>query len=84
MVVIAGKPGFIVDAVSGSGEPLFTIERKDYKARKFTAQDEKEHHEFLKRRFKQRYEQAKQFLEFRSHFPEIAAVFIDSKKIYVK
>lgn len=81
-IIIAGKPGFIIDILSGSGKPLFTIEEKNYKKRKFTSEDKKVHSEYLKRRYKQRYEGFKQYLAFKDYFAEIADVFIDSNKIY--
>jgi len=82
-IIIAGKPGFIVDILDQTGKQLHSITNKNFKRRKFTSQDEKEFREFLKAEYKERYHRYKQYLQFLEYFPEISFLFTDSNKIYV-
>lgn len=82
-IYVSGEPGFVVRVFNGDGTPLFTIEEKNYEKRKFTEEDKQRHLGFFKAQLKGQFDQFKQFLEYKSHFPEIAAVFVDNDALFV-
>lgn len=82
-IIIAGKPGFTFDILDHTGKHLHSIENKNFKGKKFTAEDETLFREFLKNKYKDRYERYKQYLHFSDYYPEIAFIFTDKRKIYV-
>jgi hypothetical protein len=82
-VVVAGKAGFVVDILNQEGEPLITIEDKDYERRKFTAEDKKLHLAYIKEEAGDDWPQIKQILAFEKYFPEILAIFLEGESIYI-
>ena len=82
-IYVSGEPGFVVQVFKGDGTPQFTIEEKDYERRKYNEADKKEHLDFLKNQLKGRFDQFKQILKYKSHFPAIAATFIDNNAVFV-
>jgi hypothetical protein len=81
-IVLAGKPGFIIDVLDHTGKLLFSIQQK-YEPRQFTADDEKAVREVLKAQYREQYEAAKERIVFPTHYPEIQYFLIRENKIYV-
>jgi hypothetical protein len=82
-IVVAGKPGFVIDILDHTGRPLNSIINKNIKRRKFTKKDEEEFRILLKETYKEKYYRYNQYLHFLDFFPEIAFIFTDSDKIYI-
>jgi len=82
-IIIAGKPGFIIEILDHTGKRLYLIENKNFKKRKFTTEDEKVFREFLKNTYKERYDRYKQYVHFLDYYPEISFIFTDNNKIYI-
>jgi len=81
-IYVSGKAGFIIEVLNPKGDPLFTIEEKNYKPRKFTSEDEKTYMEWLKVRTKSQFPIVKQMIKFQSHYPEIVNLLIDTNYLY--
>lgn len=82
-IYLAVKPGFIVQVLDANGRNLYTIERKDYKRRKFTLKDKKDFTELLKNKFKSRYDLVKKYIESPDYFPVISTIFIDDNNLFI-
>jgi hypothetical protein len=82
-IIIAGKPGFVIDILDETGKRLHSIKDENFKRRKFTQEDEKAFRELLKNTYKERYEMYKQYLRFHDYYPEISFIFTDVDNIYV-
>ena len=83
IIVVAGKPGFRIDIIDKSGNIQKKIINMNYQQRAFTLKDEKENKKFLKRKYRERYNQAKKFLVFPKFFPSIRALNICKGILYV-
>jgi len=79
---VGGQEGFVIDVLDAQGKSLFTI-REDYEPRTFSAGDEAQMREVLKLQYRDRYEAAKDRIEFPDRFPEIMNFFIADDHIYV-
>jgi hypothetical protein len=82
-IYVIGKEGFTIDVLDHTGNLHFSIGQKNYKRRKFTAEDEKQFRDALKLRMRGTYEQFKNRLAFPDYFPEILSFFAADKKLYV-
>jgi hypothetical protein len=82
-IYLAVKTGFIVQVLDEKGRKIHTIERADYKKRKFTIKDKQNYTTYLKNHFKSGYNLAKQHIEYPEYFPVISNIFIDDSYLYI-
>jgi hypothetical protein len=80
-IIATGDTGFSINIFDDSGKLIQKITQK-YKRRAFTKDDERDFRAYIKRQYKENYEQAKHLLVFPDTYPEIGGMFIDNDKIY--
>lgn len=84
IIVAASNEDFLIDIYDFKGNKINSI-KKDYKKRKFTEKDKKYIMDWFKNRspFKKFFDNIKQFIKFKTHYPAMRDIKMANEKLYV-